>query len=81
MDIHKLLAELRAESKRLDQIIQTLEWLTDSDRMQPRPAIRRGRKSMDEESRRQVSQRMKRYWAQRRKSPPAAPSAGDGLES
>jgi hypothetical protein len=66
MDVHEIISELRTERKRLDDIIQTLERLT-ADEIESAGPKRRGRKSMDIEARQQVSRRMKRYWAQRRK--------------
>jgi hypothetical protein len=74
MNLDKVLADLRAESKKLNEIIQTLERLTASDGIHLEPANRRGRKKMDPASRRQVSERMKQYWENRRKSPPTAPA-------
>lgn len=67
MDVHEIIIELRTERKRLDEIIQTLERLTADETISDEPR-RRGRKSMDLQSRQEVSKRMKRYWAQRRKS-------------
>ena len=70
MNINKAIRELYAEKKRLDNVIASLE------EMQQTPALvsaaisekKRGRKSMDEQARAQVSDRMKRYWAGRRKT-------------
>jgi hypothetical protein len=70
MNINKAIRDLYEEKKRLDRIIASLE------DMQRNPAVtvesvlnkRRGRKSMDEQARLEVSERMKRYWEMRRKS-------------
>ena len=62
MDIGKTLKELYEEKKRLDSVITRLE-----ARLARRPAKgRRGRKSMSPAERREVSQRMRRYWEARR---------------
>ena len=62
MNIHKTLRELYAEKKRLDAAIAGLE-----KRLGPKPRkSRRGRKSMSAAERRDVSERMKRYWEVRR---------------
>jgi hypothetical protein len=66
MDVHAIIAELRAELERLNEIIETLERLCSEETFLDAPK-RRGRKSMDDDARLQVSKRMKRYWAQRRK--------------
>jgi hypothetical protein len=64
MDLDWILGKLHAERKRLDGLIRALE--------QPGPhkagakRKRRGRKSMDGAARKEVSERMKRYWARRR---------------
>ena len=74
MDLYKAIRELVEEKKRIDQIIATLEAMLKRgttvapDLAAPRtvPAKRRGRKSMSAEERRQVSDRMARYWAAKR---------------
>ncbi len=70
MDLYKAIRQLYEERARLDRVIASLEALqkTASDEHNARePAKRRGRKAMSEEERRQVSERMKQYWAGRRK--------------
>jgi hypothetical protein len=62
MDLNKVINELYAERNRLTETISALEKLLDTQTLE-----RRGRKSMGTEERRQVSMRMKRYWAERRK--------------
>lgn len=65
MDIHKTLRELYQEKRRLDIAIAALEARLALG--QPKPARRRrGRKSMSDEERKQVSIRMMQYWEQRR---------------
>lgn len=68
MDLDEAIRALLEEKKRLDHLIAVLEELEQvsnhgSSRMVRK---RRGRKSMSLEERRQVSERMKRYWAQRK---------------
>ena len=63
-----MIRRLRDERNRLDGIIATLEELQNiADTKKVIPKKRRGRKFMDEEGRKEVSERMKRYWAARRK--------------
>ena len=61
MDLYRTINELVEERKRLDALIRRLE--TQRLRDQPK---RRGRKSMTEDQRREVSERMKKYWERRR---------------
>ena len=78
MDLYKTIRELLEERKRLDAIIARLEKMQAHEALQAekRPAKRRGRKTMGEEERRQVSERMRRYWEARRLSKGAAAAAG-----
>ena len=78
MELHKLILKLRAERAKLDEILASLEHLAKTTRMaEARKAVRkrRGRKSMDEAARKEVSERMKRYWGMRRQqqATPAVP--------
>ncbi len=73
MDLDKAIRELYAEKQRLEDAIATLEALLRSKSHRAalkldalKPAKRRGRKSMPPDERRAVSERMKKYWAQRR---------------
>lgn len=67
MDVYKALRELHEEKTRLDSAILALESRLKSLSNPARPKLgRRGRRSMSEEERREVSQRMSRYWASRR---------------
>ncbi|MFB3829759.1 MAG: hypothetical protein ACE15B_23515 [Bryobacteraceae bacterium] len=69
MDLYKTIRQLYEERERLDRVIASLEELqsTGIDLNAPLPVKRRGRKSMNPDERREVSERMKRYWANRRK--------------
>jgi len=69
MDLSKALQELYAEKEKLEQSIVLLEQLqstgiTGSPKVQGKS--RRGRRTMGLEERRQVSARMRVYWANRR---------------
>ena len=76
MDLYQAIKDLQAEKKRLDQVIESLESLLADGKPQkakpdpppPRLRGRRGRKHMNEDERIQVSERMRRYWASRRKT-------------
>ncbi len=71
MDIIKAIEELRNQKARLDEVIARLEALTlkRSGQEVTYPVKgRRGRKYMDPQEREVVSQRMKEYWAKRRKA-------------
>ena len=83
MDLYKAIRELYAEKTRLEEAIASLEELVVAksgdavlklDSLQGKK--RRGRKSMPADERRAVSDRMKRYWAQRRAR--SARGAGKG---
>ena len=65
MNIERIIEELRAERDRLSGIIIALERLDGNEDGSNSPK-RRGRKFMDKEGRQEVSERMKRYWADRR---------------
>jgi hypothetical protein len=69
MDVYKAIRELYEEKEKLDRVIASLEALQNAAPEPPLPGSgsRRGRKSMDPQERRAVSERMKRYWARRRK--------------
>jgi len=67
MDINRIIRELMQERDRLQRIINSLEDIQPSGKLQMNVARkRRGRKSMDHAAREEVSERMKRYWARRR---------------
>jgi hypothetical protein len=93
MDLYKAIKDLYEQKKRLDLVIASLEEIERSGKTIP--AIlpkRRGRPPMDAAARREVSERMKRYWAKRRKAakdscpasqpqvePPAPPPETSGI--
>jgi hypothetical protein len=65
-----LIDQLRAEREMLQNVIASLERLQakiDAGREFPDGRRRPGRKSMAATERKQVSERMKRYWAEKRK--------------
>jgi|SRR5580658_755623 hypothetical protein len=66
MDLSKTIAELYEERTRLDRVIASLEQLGDDPLPLYIAASRRGRKFMSPEERREVSERMRRYWAGRK---------------
>ncbi len=66
MDLSKTIAELYQEKTRLDRVIASLEQLGEVTLSIPVGAPRRGRKFMSPQERRQVSERMRRYWAERK---------------
>ena len=73
MDLYEAIRALHEEKKRIDRLIAVLEELQRSSDRQPAASKRRrGRKTMSAEERRQVSERMKRYWAQRKQREQAA---------
>jgi arylsulfatase A-like enzyme len=72
MDLYKAIQELYLEKERLERVIASLEELQRTASAAPEnPPLprRRGRKSMTSEEREEVSERMKKYWAARRKQP------------
>ena len=73
MELPKLLEKLRQERTKLDDMILSLEQL-EQTMAEAKKVVRkkRGRKSMDEAARKEVSERMKRYWASRRSQQQAA---------
>ena len=69
MDLYKAIQDLYAEKEKLERVIASLEELqrtAGSVPALPKPAKRRGRKSMDSAERQEVSERMRKYWASRR---------------
>ena len=70
MNVNKAIRELHEEKKRLDRVIASLEEMQrNAAALTPAPPEKkRGRKSMDEQARHEVSERMKRYWAARRRN-------------
>ena len=76
MHLYKALKELYAQKQKLERVIASLEELRLSGSAAiptpPSGAKRRGRKMMGLEERQEVSKRMKKYWASRRKRRPEA---------
>jgi hypothetical protein len=66
MDLSKTIAELYQEKTRLDRVIASLEQLGVESFPVSIATTRRGRKFMSPEERREVSERMRRYWAERK---------------
>jgi hypothetical protein len=66
MDLSKTLAELYEEKIRLDKVIASLEQLAEFPLSLPVSSSRRGRKFMSPQERLQVSERMRKYWAERK---------------
>jgi hypothetical protein len=66
MDLSKTIAELYQEKSRLDKVIASLEQLGEGSAPAPMIMQRRGRKFMSPQERRQVSDRMRKYWAGRK---------------
>lgn len=68
MNLEEIIHKLRYERRKLDEVIATLERLSEAAKGEKtEPKSRRGRKFMDENARKEVSERMKKYWASRRK--------------
>src|SRR5690242_16511152 len=65
MDLSHILDQLHAERQRLVLLIVNMEALLDGH--PPAARKRRGRKFMGPEERKQVGERIKPYWAKRRK--------------
>jgi len=65
MDLNKAIKELHEELEKINQVIASLEHFQNTGTLPVPP--HRGRKSMGAAERRLVSERMKRYWAGRRK--------------
>jgi|HubBroStandDraft_1064217.scaffolds.fasta_scaffold25371_3 hypothetical protein len=83
MDTRKLVQELHEEKRRLTVVIAHLEAVEEALSGAPpqdTPALRaRGRKSMSPAERQEVSARMRKYWATRRKQTRgSSASAADG---
>ena len=71
MDLYRAIRELYAEKEKLERVIASLEELqraAGGKNPLLEGARRRGRKSMNAKERQEVSERMKRYWASRRRA-------------
>jgi hypothetical protein len=84
MDLYKAIQDLYAEKEKLERVIASLEDLQRAagGGIPPSPGSgkRRGRKSMGQDERQEVSERMKKYWARRRNPEETASgkSSGEG---
>ena len=67
MDVDKLIRELNAEIERIKAAIACLEQLRGNSSAATNGS-RRGRKSMGAQERLEVSERMRKYWANRRRA-------------
>jgi hypothetical protein len=70
MDLYKAIQDLYAEKEKLERVIASLEELqrnAGTMPVLPKAVKRRGRKSMSSTERQEVSDRMRKYWAARRK--------------
>ena len=67
MNLNRAIRELHEELERLNEVIAAMEQFQRTGTLPELP--RRGRKSMGEDERKVVSERMKKYWADRRKKP------------
>jgi hypothetical protein len=77
MDLKKTIQDFYAEKEKLERVIASLEELQRA--AEANPALpgrnkRRGRKSMGAQERLEVSERMKKYWAGRRRASRKNPS-------
>ena len=71
MDLYNIIRQLHRERERLNRLIAVLEnYLAEGPAARFGPPKRRGRKTMPPEERRQVSNRMRAYWAKRRQEKP-----------
>jgi hypothetical protein len=71
MDLYRIIGDLVDERNRLQRIIESLEAMEGQTAKPVRSApAGRGRKSMDHAARKEVSERMKQYWAKRRQKSP-----------
>ena len=77
MDLYKAIQDLYAEKEKLERVIASLEELQRTAGAVPAvpKTSRRGRKSMSPAEREEVSERMKRYWAGRRREKQGKPHA------
>jgi hypothetical protein len=74
MDVDKMIQELNDEIERIKAAVACLEKLRSSSGASPTEE-RRGRKSMGAEERLAVSERMRKYWAGRKRKQPRTKSA------
>lgn len=79
MDLYRTIRTLHEERQRLSKLIESLERLQVAGRGPARRKLpgRRGRKGMTAAERKQVSERMKKYWAARRSAAGRARAAAE----
>jgi hypothetical protein len=69
MDLYRIIEDLTEERNRIQRIIQSIESM-DETAAKPvrraRASVKKARKGMTQAARREVSARMKSYWAKRR---------------
>ena len=75
MNLSEIIRTLQVEKARVEDSIAALEALDPSHSSSRRAVGRRGRKSMGSEERKQVSERMKKYWESRRQGHLGLPAA------
>jgi hypothetical protein len=81
MDLYRIIRELVQERDRLQRIIESLEEMKPFGKVPVRSeGKRRGRKSMDNQARAEVSERMKRYWKLRRAEKDTVPKVNSGSD-
>lgn len=79
MDVSLIISNIKAERDKLDVAIHTLEGLKEGSLSPRKPPVssngnvvtfqrKRGPRHMSAKSRRQISQRMKQLWAERRRN-------------
>jgi hypothetical protein len=83
VDLYRTIRTLHEERKRLEKLIESLESLQESENGLggPKPAGRRGRKGMNADERRKVSERMKKYWENRRAVQKSNGSVGPAISA
>jgi hypothetical protein len=62
MDLQEIVAQLKSERDKIDHAVQALEKINGGAQM----ITKRGRPPMNEASKKEVSRRMRSYWASRR---------------
>jgi adenylate kinase family enzyme len=66
MDFSRTIEQLRREKEKLERAIALLEELQTAVPETDREKPRMGRRFIGEDERREISERMKKYWAERR---------------
>jgi hypothetical protein len=75
MNLTEIIRMLHVEKAKVEHSIAALETLDSRQAAGLPPLRRRGRKSMGSQERREVSERMKRYWENRRQGQLGIPAA------